>query len=66
MSVSIKAARVNADLTQEEMAKRLNISKDTYRKIEKTPEIATITQAKAIAEIVSIPIDDLFFAANST
>ena len=34
MAISMKAWRVNAKLTQEEMARKMGISRDLYHKIE--------------------------------
>ena len=49
-----------------EMAQRLGVSRDTYRKIELSPETASVALAKKISEIVNIPIDQIFFAESST
>ena len=40
--LSLKAARANADLTQKNVAKRLNIHVQTYRKLEENPDMATV------------------------
>ena len=53
-------------LEQREMAEKLGISRDTYRKIEQSPEDATVATAKRISEVVGIPIDQIFFASAST
>lgn len=66
MAITIKAARINAELSQMEMAKALGMSRDTYRKIEKQPGRASIEQARKISEITGIALDDLFFAIQST
>lgn len=66
MEFSVKQARQYAGYTQVEMAKRLGISRDAYRKIEFNPETASIALAKKISEIVNIPIDQIFFATLST
>ena len=50
------------DKTQDEMAALLNIHVQTYRKIEETPDIATIEQAKKIAEYLGVSYDEIFFA----
>lgn len=63
MAISVKAARVNAQLTQEEAAQRLGISPATYAKNERDPGRFTIDQAKRFCEIVGIDIQDVFFTA---
>ena len=61
-----KQARQYAGFTQREMAEKLGVSRDTYRKIEMSPEDATVAIAKKISEVVGIPIDQIFFADLST
>ena len=66
MGFSVKQARNYAELTQVEVAQKLGISRDSYRKIELFPETASIAIAKKFSEVVGIPIDQIFFAENST
>ena len=66
MGFSVKQARQYAGFTQLEMAKKLGVSRDTYRKIELSPETASVALAKKISVIVGIPIDQILFAQSST
>ena len=66
MAFSVKQARQYAGYTQVEMAKKLGVSRDTYRKIEMFPEESSVAIAKKISDIVGIPIDQIFFVNNST
>lgn len=66
MGFTVKQARQYAGYTQRDMASMLGISRDTYRKIEQSPENATISAAKKISEVVGIPIDQIFFDSAST
>lgn len=66
LGFTVKQARQYAGFTQREMAEKLGVSRDTYRKIEASPEDATIATAKRISEVVGIPIDQIFFASLST
>lgn len=61
MGFSVKQARQYAGYTQREMAEKLGISRDTYRKVELFPETASVALAKKISEVVDIPIDQIFF-----
>lgn len=61
MGFSVKQARQYAGYTQREMAEKLGVSRDTYRKIELSPEKASVALAKKISEVVDIPIDQIFF-----
>lgn len=66
LGFTVKQARQYAGFTQREMAEKLGVSRDTYRKIEASPEDATIATAKKISEVVGIPIDQIFFVSLST
>ena len=67
MQLSIKQARLISGKTQQDMAHELDMHVQTYAKIEKNPESATIEQAKRIAAVLHVKIDDLFFLiTNST
>ena len=66
MIISVKAARINAHLNQAEIAEKMGMHVQTYRKIEEHPETATIKQAKQIAEITGYGLEDIFFDIYST
>ena len=66
MTYTVKLARVANGLTQVQMAEKMGVSRDTYRKIELNPECATIAQAKQIAEITGIPVGEIFLCFAST
>lgn len=61
MKLNLKQARRLKDKTQEEIAELLGIHVQTYRKIEETPSIATIEQAKKISEYLNVSYDEIFF-----
>ena len=64
--LTLKQARLLKEISQDKIAKELGIHVDTYRKIEKNPEIATIEQAKKISLILQLPYDFIFFSSIST
>lgn len=66
MSYSVRQARMLAGLSQQEIADRLNVHRTTYRKLEENPDLITIGQAREISRAVGVPLDDIFFAPNST
>lgn len=66
MMFSVKQARRFSGYTQVKMAELMGVHRDTYRKIELYPESTTMVQAKQISNITGIPMDQLFFTANST
>lgn len=57
--ISIKAARVNAGLTQEEAAKQLGINPNTLASYEKKSDKLTIELLKKLSELYGIPVDFL-------
>lgn len=66
MIFTIKQARAMAGLTQVQMAEKLGISRDAYRKIEINPERVTVKQAIEISNITGIDMNQIFFASDST
>ena len=64
MKISLRAARVNAGLTQAEVARLVNKSKNTivsYEKGRSTPDIKT---GKALARLYGMSVDDIIFLPN--
>ena len=66
MKFTVKQARQMAGLTQAEMAKKLEIDRSTYIKIEKDVSRATVGQVNLISKITGIPLADIFLTQNST
>lgn len=64
MKISLKAARVNANLTLIDAAAMLGIGKDTLIKWEREPWNISALYQKRISEVYSIPIDMINFFPN--
>lgn len=64
MAITLKAARVNANFTQKEAAKRLGISKGALASYEMYRTIPGIDTAKKIAALYGRSIDDIIFLPN--
>lgn len=62
MGLSLKQMRLIKAKTQDEMAEKLGVHVQTYRKLEENPDEVTIKQAKIIADFLDVPYDDIFFA----
>lgn len=58
--ISLEAARVNAKLTQKELAEILGISNATVVNWEKGNTEPNITQLRKISELSGIPMDFIF------
>jgi len=59
-SQQIKQLREKHDLSQEYLAKKINVSRPTYSQLEKGNKDLTISQAEALARIFNISLSDLF------
>lgn len=65
MPMTMKMARVGADLSQQQVADKMGIHVNTYSKMEKDSEGVTIREAKLFADIVGVPWTEIFFGSNS-
>lgn len=63
--VSIQACRINAGLTQEELAAALDVSKNTVLNWEKGATSPSAVQLRKISELSKIPMDFIFCAENT-
>lgn len=61
MAISLKAARVNAELTQEEAAKRIGVNKSTLQKWESGKCYPSTKHIPKITEVYNIGYDDIIF-----
>ncbi len=59
--ISLKSARVNADLTLIEACKKLGVSKSTLIKWEKEPGLVNPMVQSKISKVYGIPIDNIRF-----
>lgn len=61
MPITLKAARVNVDLTQSEVAEKLGISKQTLVNYELYRTKPDIEMSKKIAKLYNLTVDDIIF-----
>lgn len=61
IQISLAAARVNAGLTQEDMAKKMNVSKQTIVNWEKGLSEPSISQSRELSMHYGIPLENIFF-----
>ena len=64
--LTIRQARRLAEITQADMATRLGVCRDTYRKLEEHPEQSTVEQAIRIAELLGVQLCDLIFLPDNS
>lgn len=61
MSNNLKAYRAKYDMTQSQLAEKLNISTTSYSMKENKKTEFTLKEAKAIADLFGTTIDKVFF-----
>ena len=66
MQLTVKQARVGADLTQEGMAKALGVHPTTYWKLEKHPEKMSIGLAYKFSQITGVDFSDIIFLDSNS
>ena len=62
--ITLKAARVNAGLTQEAVAKELNVAQTTVRNWESGVTEPKLTQFVELCRIYNVSCDSIFFATK--
>ena len=65
IKISLAAARVNAGLTQEEVARHMHVSKNTVVAWEKGNTEPKISQAKELSRLYEMPLDLIFMPETS-
>lgn len=65
MSMTMKMARIGANLTQQQIADKMGIHVQTYSKMENNSESVTIKEAKLFSKIVGVAWSEIFFGNNS-
>ncbi len=66
LQITLAAARVNAGMTQDDVAKRLQVSKQTIINWEKGRTIPGLPEMNMISQIYGIPMDNIFLPKQST
>ena len=66
LQISLAAARVNAKMTQEEVAKKMEVSKQTIINWEKGKIIPRIPEIEMLCRIYEVPQDHIFLPCYST
>ena len=64
--ISLASARVNAGMTQDEVAKHLHKSKQTIINWEKGRVIPGIPEVEMLSRLYGIPVDFIFLPTKST
>jgi len=62
MAIQLKAARVNANLTQKEVAEILSVSKNAIVNYEAYRNKPSVDLAKKLAELYGMKVDDIIWS----
>jgi toxin-antitoxin system, antitoxin component, xre family len=65
LQISLAAARVNAGMTQEDVAKALKVSKNTIVNWEKGETEPKISRIRELSELYNMPVDNIFLPNKS-
>lgn len=65
IQISLAAARVNAGMTQADVAKTLGVGKQTIVSWEKGKSEPKITQSRELSRLYNIPLDCIFLPQKS-
>lgn len=63
--ISLAAARVNAGMTQEDVAKALNVGKQTVVNWEKGNSEPKMSQSRELSALYNMPLDYIFLPSKS-
>lgn len=63
--ISLAAARVNAGMTQDDVAKALGVGKQTIVSWERGKSEPKISQSRALSSLYNIPLDYIFLPQKS-
>lgn len=66
MRITLKAARTNARLTQQEAADKIGVTVDTIGNWERAKSFPNALQIRRIEEIYGVPYDGLIFLPKNT
>ena len=61
IKMTVKQARRYRDMTTDDMAEALGISRVTYEKREKRPGLFTVDEIEEISKVVGIPKEKILF-----
>lgn len=65
LQISLAAARVNAGMTQEDVAKKLHVSNNTVTNWEKGYTTPSISQARELSSLYEMPLEFIFLPDKS-
>lgn len=65
LQISLAAARVNAEMKQEEAARIMGVDRSTIRRWEKGDKIPDYDETKKLSQLYGVPLDNIFFGKRT-
>ena len=65
LKITPAAARVNAGLTQRDVAEKMGVSTNTVINWENGKTVPSVSMAWRLSELYGIPLDNIFFSADT-
>lgn len=65
LQISLPAARINAEMTQKEVAEAMGVDRSTVGRWEKGEKVPDYDEAKKLAEIYGLSVDNIFFGKRT-
>lgn len=66
MKLTLKAARINCNLTQQEAANKIGVTIDTIGNWERAKSFPNALHIRRIEEVYGVPYDNLIFLPDNT
>ena len=66
IQINLAAARINAGMRQEDVARAMKVSKNTVLNWEKGKVIPSFATMQALSNMYKIPVDNIFLPREST
>lgn len=65
LQISLAAARVNAEMTQKQVAESLDVDRSTVRRWEKGEKVPDVAQSMKLASLYGLTLDNIFFGKKT-
>lgn len=65
LQISLAAARVNAEMTQKQVADAMKVDRSTVGRWEKGEKVPDYDEAKRLAGLYRVPLDNIFFGKKT-
>jgi len=66
LSLTMKQWRLAKEMSQEDLARKCNVHRNTIASWEEDPESVSIKNARLISKALNEPVDVIFFSNSST